>query len=61
MLRPYKSKERVSGWASLGTPGSSLQALGRERSGAGGAHLGNPLVELARQVRHDAQLPLDQH
>jgi hypothetical protein len=33
----------------------------RGYSSAGGAQLGDPLVELPRQVRHDAQLPLDQH
>src|SRR5712691_2084235 len=47
--------------ASRRTPKFSLQALRRGLSSAGGAHLCNPLVELARQMRHDAQLALDQH
>ncbi len=33
----------------------------RRNSSAGGAHLGDPLVELPREMRHDAQLPLYQH
>src|SRR5216684_8750882 len=47
--------------ASRRTPKFSLQVLRRDLSSAGGAHLRDPLVELARQMRHDAQLPLDQH
>src|SRR5712692_4685513 len=47
--------------ASRRTPKLSLQVLRRYLSSAGGAHLRDPLVELARQMRHDAQLPLDQH
>src|SRR5712691_2213699 len=47
--------------ASRRTPKFSLQALRRGLSSAGGAHLCTPLVELARQMRHDAQLALDQH
>ena len=31
----------------------------RRDLGAGCAHLGDPLIELARQMRHDAELPLD--
>src|SRR5258707_3784978 len=47
--------------ASRRTPKFSLQALRRGLSNAGGADLCNPPVELARHMRHDAQLALDQH
>ena len=40
---------------------SGIRLLRASRSSLRGAHLGDPFLELSSEVRHDAQLPLDQH
>src|SRR6266403_5350579 len=47
--------------ARIKVPALAGASFSRRDSRAGGTHLGDPLVELARQMRHDAELPLDQH